>query len=156
MDLYNVFWFLAVISSGLAAGVMMGHLFLLGRFLSWFFESGNAELFRKSYPVFLKTKKPGLLFDNVFTLSLLICTSYFLFLLIKGGLSMLSISAISLQWVFVLVFFGTGFAPLEKRLFGGDMADDIVQKFTSRNIPTLTVLVLLLIASFILFVCMKI
>ena len=48
MDTGSLLWLLSVITAGLAAGQMLGELLLIGRFQSWFFETGNAEMFRKS------------------------------------------------------------------------------------------------------------
>jgi hypothetical protein len=156
MDLNNIFWFLAVISSGLAAGEMLGEVFLLGRFHKWFFETGNIEMFRKSYPVFRESKKPNVLYDSVFQLAVLIGTSYFLFLLFRGHLSALPLIGVFLQWLFILIFFGTGFASIEHELFSGNTAQELVDKFLAMSKPSLGVYALLWCASFGIFVLMRV
>jgi len=157
MDLYDLLWLIAVVITGLAAGVMAGHLLLLGKFLSWFFESGNVDLFSTSYPVFLEAKKPDLLFDNVFSLCVVYGLLYFFILLFTGRLTILPLAAISLQLIFLLVFYLTGFAKLEHQLFKeNNTSEEIIRKFRDMNIPVLTVLVIALSGSFILFICMKI
>lgn len=157
MDANDVFWFIAVLTSGVATGAMMADFLLVGRFLNWFFSSNNIEMFRKSYPVFLKTKKAGVIFDNIFTLAIVVGIVYLLFLAFCGQIAPLPVGAIALQWIFVLVFYGSGFAKLEGRLFGGDpVSPEDARKFLKMNMPVLAAMAMLFLGSFVLFLCMRV
>ena len=41
MDYAQLVWLVTVVLTGTAAGAMVGHTVLLGRFLNWMFESGK-------------------------------------------------------------------------------------------------------------------
>ena len=152
MDMLNVFRIAALLSSGLAAGAMLGHLLLLGSFINFFFTSGKAELFAGSYPVFLKSHKWAAVFNYLFILSILCATAYFVVLLIQGKLGGLPLSAVVLQWAFIPVFYCSGLAALEHKLFKeGITAPEVTENFLKRNVPVLTTLVILLLTSFVLF-----
>lgn len=157
MEANEVLRFIAVLSSGIAAGAMTADFLLVGRFLNWFFTTGNIEMFRKSYPVFLKTKKAGLVFDGIFPIAIVAGLAYLLFLLLNGLASVTAIGAVALQWVFIMVFYGTGFAGLEKRLFGGGaISPEDARRFLKMNMPVLAVMAALLLGSFTLFLCMRV
>lgn len=157
MDANDVFWFIAVLTSGVATGAMMADFLLVGRFLNWFFSSNNIEMFRKSYPVFLKTKKAGPVFDGIFPIAIVAGIAYLLFLVFNGHTSFTAMGAVAMQWVFLLVFYGTGFAGLEKRLFGGGVINpEDARRFLKMNMPVLAVMAALLMGSFAHFLCMSV
>ncbi len=102
---------------------------LIGRFQSWFFETGNAQMFRKSYVLFRRTKRPNRLFHAVYVTAILVGTVYIAALLLTGKLGILPVIAVVLQWLFLLVFYGTGFAKLEKELFAGSDSKELGDRF---------------------------
>lgn len=149
-------WFLAVLSTGVASGAMAGHALLLGRLFDWVFESGRTEMFRQHYPVFMQARKPGLLFDNLFTVALLVTTGYNVLLFFLDRIGALPLVAAGLQWLFVAVFFGTGFASLERELFmKGNTSPERVKRFLSLNRPLVGLSAFLLLGSFACLVLMR-
>jgi UDP:flavonoid glycosyltransferase YjiC (YdhE family) len=147
MDLLSVARLLAVLTTGIAAGAMAGHALLLGRFFDWMFESNRTEMFRQSYPVFIREKKPELLFDHLFTLALLVTNAYAVLLWRADRIDALALAAAGLQWFFVLIFFGSGFASLERELLvKGNVAPERVRRFLSLN-ARITVLSAILLAA---------
>ena len=156
MGFVEFVWLVAVLSTGVAAGAMAGHASLLGRFFNWVFESGRAEMFRENYPVFMEAKKPQLLFDNLFTIALLITTAFNVLLYFTHRISSLALIAAALQWLFVAVFLGSGFAALERELFTkGNTSPETVKRFLSLNTPLVGLSTLLLMASFACLVLVK-
>jgi len=148
MDLLSVTRFLAVLATGIAAGAMAGHALLLGRFFNWVFESNRTEMFRQSYPVFIREKRPELLFDNLFSLALLVTSAYAVLLWRVDRIDALALAAVGLQWFFVMVFFGSGFASLERELLvRGNITPDRVQRFLSLNTRMTVLSAILLLAS---------
>jgi hypothetical protein len=156
MDTGSILWVLAVITAGLSAGAMLGEFLLLGPFQSWFFETGNAELFRKSYVLFRNTKSASRIFNAVYIVAILAGLAYLAFLLFAGKPGVLPVMAVISQLLFLLVFYGSGFARLEHRIFHGDTSKDLADKFKSMNVPSLGVYALLWCASFCLFVFMRV
>ena len=156
MDVAHFAWLVTVVLTGTAAGAMVGHTILLGRFLNWMFESGKTEVFKDTYPAFIQEKSPQLLFDNLFTLTILVTTAFNAYLYLSGRLATLSLLAVAFQWVFVGVFFGTGFAKVEAELFKqGNTSPDLVGTFVKRNIPLCALSALLLLASFVCLTLMR-
>ena len=140
----------------MATGAMVGHTVLLGRFLNWMFESGRVEVFRDTYPAFVQEKSPQILFDNLFTLTILVTMAFNAFLYLTGQLSVLSLIAVAFQWVFVAVFFGTGFAKVETELFkNGNTSPELVTTFVKRNIPLCALSSALLLASFVCLILIR-
>jgi hypothetical protein len=157
MEFIEFVWFLAVLSTGVAAGAMTGHALLLGRFFNWVFASSRSEMFRLSYPPFIQAKKPQLFFDHLFTIALLVITAYNVLLLLTARISTLSLAAAGLQWLFVLIFFGTGFATLERELLAqGNISPEGVRRFLSFNTWITALSAILLLASFSCLVLMKV
>jgi hypothetical protein len=154
MDTGSLLWFLAVITAGLSAGQMLGEFLLLGPFQSWFFETANSEMFRKTYLLFRSTKRPDRIFNMVYVVAILAGLAYLVFLLFTGKLSLLPVLAVVAQLLFLLVFYGTGFAKLEHKVFGGDTSKDLAAKFLARNVPNLGIFSLLWCASFLILVFM--
>jgi hypothetical protein len=155
MDVARFAWLGTVVLTGTAAGAMAGHTILLGRFLNWMFESGRTEVFKDTYPTFIREKSPQLLFDNLFTLTILVTTAFNAYLYLSGRLSILSLLAVGFQWAFVGVFFGTGFAKVEAELFkSGNTSPGLVNTFVKRNIPLCALSAVLLLASFVSLVLM--
>jgi hypothetical protein len=150
------FWLVTTVLSGMATGAMVGHTALLGRFLSWMFESGRTEVFKDTYPRFIREKSPQVLFDNLFTLTILVTTAFNAFLYLTGQLNALSLFAVAFQWAFVGVFFGTGFAKVEAELFkNGNTSPELVATFVKRNIPLCALSSALLLASFVCLALMR-
>lgn len=157
MDTGLVLWVLAVITAGLAAGQMLGEFLLLGPFQSWFFETGNPDMFRKSFVQFLKTRKAVRIFDAaVYAVAILAGIAYAVFLLCSGKLGVLPVAAVVLQWLFLIVFYGSGFAKLEDKIFDGDTSKELANKFRSMNVPSISVYTLLWCASFFLLLLMRV
>jgi hypothetical protein len=46
--LYWGFWFSTTVLTGIMAGFMISHSIMFGRFLSWFVESDNLDLLRRT------------------------------------------------------------------------------------------------------------
>ena len=156
MDIAQFAWLVTVVLTGTAAGAMVGHTVLLGRFLNWMFESGRTEVFKDTYPAFIQEKSPQLLFDNLFTLTILVTTAFSAYLYLSGQVTALSLLAVGFQWVFVGVFFGTGFAKVEAELFKqGNTSPELVSTFVKRNIPLCALSAVLLLASFVCLVLMR-
>ncbi len=127
----------------------MGHVLLLGRFFQWVFESNRAEIFRLSYPPFVQAKRPQVFFDHLFTLALLAVTAYNVILWLSARMCTLALVAAGAQWLFVLIFFGTGFASLEGELLAhGNVSPQPVRRFLSLNPWITAVSAILLLASF--------
>ena len=53
--LYWFFWASTTILTGILAGFMISHSIMLGRFFTWYVESGNMELLRQTFSVFLES-----------------------------------------------------------------------------------------------------
>jgi hypothetical protein len=150
MDITQLAWLVTLVLTGTAAGAMTGHTLLLGRFLNWMFESGRTEVFKDTYPVFIRERSPQLLFDNLFTLTILVTTAFNAYLYLSGRLSTLSLLAVGFQWAFVGVFFGTGFAKVEAELFkNGNTSSELVGTFVKRNLPLCALSAALLLASLV-------
>ncbi|MFA5079668.1 MAG: hypothetical protein WC541_09320 [Dehalococcoidia bacterium] len=156
MDIFTLLWLIAVILAGLAAGQMLGELLLIGRFQSWFFETGNADMFSKSYVLFRKTKRPNRLFHAVYVAAILVDTIYAAALLLAGRPGLLPVIAAALQWLFLVVFYASGFAGIEKKLFAGSDSKQLGDRFLRMNIPSLCIYSLLLCAAFCILVIMRI
>jgi len=156
MDTGSLLWLLSVITTGLAAGAMLGEFLLLGPFQSWFFETGNSEMFRKSYVQFRKTRRSARIFNAVYIIALLAGIAYLVFLLVSGKIAVLPVVAIVLQWLFLLVFYGSGFASLEHKIFVGNISKELTDKFRSMNVPSLGIYALLWCASFCILVFMRV
>jgi len=156
MDVAQFAWLVTVVLTGTAAGTMVGHTVLLGRFLNWMFESGRTEVFKDTYPAFIQDKSPQLLFDNLFTLTILATTAFNAYLYLSGQVTALSLLAVAFQWAFVGVFFGTGFAKVEAELFKqGNTSPDLVGTFVKRNIPLCALSSVFLLASFVCLALMR-
>ncbi|MBI4767578.1 MAG: hypothetical protein HY787_23780 [Deltaproteobacteria bacterium] len=156
MDTESLLWFLAVLTTGLAAGEMLGEFLLLGRFQSWFFETGNSEMFDQTYLLFRRTKRPDRIFNAVYLIAILVGLAYLVFLLFRGRLELLPVLAVVMQWLFLLVFYGSGFARIEHALFEGGSSKDLADKFRSMNVPSLGIYALLWAASLCFFVFMRV
>jgi hypothetical protein len=156
MDIAQIGWLITVILTGTAAGAMLGHTILLGRFLNWMFESGRTEVFKDTYPAFIREKSPQLLFDNLFTLTLLVTTAFNAYLYLSGQATPLSLLAVAFQWLFLGVFVGSGFAKVEAELFkNANTAPELVEAFVKRNIPLCALSSALLLASFLCLALMR-
>jgi len=156
MDITQFVWLTTVVLTGTAAGAMAGHTLLLGRFLGWLLERKGAAVFRDTYPAFIRERSPQVLFDNLFTLTILVTTAFNAYLYLSGRTATLSLLAAALQWAFVGVFFGTGFAKLEGELFKqGNTSPELVGKFVSRNVPLCALSSILLLASFVCLLLMR-
>ncbi len=156
MDMSQIAWLVTVVLTGPAAGAMVGHTVLLGRFLNWMFESGRTEVFKDTYPLFIQEKSPQLLFDNLFTLTIVVTTAFNAYLYLSGQVTALSLLAVAFQWAFVGVFFGTGFAKVEAELFkNGNTSPVLVNTFVKRNIPLCALSAVLLLASFVCLALMR-
>jgi hypothetical protein len=113
-------------------------------------------VFKDTYPRFIREKSPQVLFDNLFTLTILVTTAFNAFLYLTGQHSALSLFAVAFQWAFVGVFFGTGFAKVETELFkNGNTSPELVSTFVKRNIPLCALSSVLLLASFVCLILMK-
>ena len=156
MDIAQIAWLVTLVLTGTAAGAMLGHTVLLGRFLNWMFESGGTDLFKNTYPVFIRDKSPQLLFDNLFTLTILGTTAFNAYLYLSGRVTALSLLAVAFQWAFLGVFIGSGFAKVEAELFKyANTSPELVSTFVKRNIPLCALSTLLLLASFVCLALMK-
>ena len=150
MDATQLVWLVTVVLTGTATGAMAGHTVLLGRFLNWMLESGRTEVFRDTYPAFIRQRSPQLLFDNLFTLTIVVTTAFNAYLYFSGRLVPLSLLAVGLQWAFVGVFFGTGFARVEAELFRkANTSPELVGRFVRQNVPLCALSSALLLASFV-------
>ncbi len=156
MDTGSLLWLLSVITAGLAAGQMLGEFLLLGPFQSWFIETGNSEMFRKSYVQFRKTSKAARIFNAVYIVAMLAGIAYLAFLLFTGKLGVMPVLAVVSQWLFLLVFYGSGFAGLEHKVFAGNESRALADKFRSMNVPSLGIYALLWCASFCILVLMRV
>jgi hypothetical protein len=156
VDTGTLLWFLAAITAGLAAGAMLGEFLLLGPFQSWFFETGNSEIFRKSYVQFRKTRRSARIFNAVYIIALLAGIAYLGFHLFTGKLSVMPVLAVVPQWLFLLVFYGSGFSSLEHKIFDGNTSKELADKFRSMNVPSLGIYALLWCASFSILVFMRV
>ena len=156
MDTCSLLWLLSVITAGLAAGQMLGEFLLLGPFQSWFFETGNSEMFRKSYVQFRKTNRSARIFNAVYIIAMLAGIAYLASLLFTGKLSVMPVLAVVPQWLFLLLFYGSGFASLEHKIFAGNTLKDLTDKFRSMNVPSLRIYALLWCASFCVLVFMRV
>lgn len=156
MDTGSLLWLISAITAGLAAGQMLGEFLLLGPFQSWFFETGNSEMFRKSYVQFRKTRRSARIFNAVYIIAMLAGLAYLAFLLFTGKLGVMPVLAIAPQWLFLLVFYGSGFARLEHKIFAGNASKELSDKFRSMNVPSLGIYALLWCASFCALVFMRV
>ena len=142
MDIARFAWLVTVVLTGTAAGAMVGHTVLLGRFLNWMFESGRTEVFKDTYPLFI--------------LTIVVTTAFNAYLYLSGQVTALSLLAVAFQWAFVGVFFGTGFAKVEAELFkNGNTSPVLVNTFVKRNIPLCALSAVLLLASFVCLALMR-
>ena len=155
MDIGVLLWFLAVFTAGLAAGQMLGEFLLLGPFQSWFFETGNSEMFKKSYVQFRKTRAAARVFNAVYILAILIALAYVAVLLFTGKFSLLPLIALILQLLFLAVFYGSGFSKLEHQVFGGNLPKELADKFRRMNVPSLGIYSLLWAASFFILLIVR-
>ncbi len=137
--LYWACWLLAVLFTGLVAGLMLGHALILAPFLSWMLAIGPPGTLDHTYPVFRATAGAAGL------------TVYYLLagVQVAMALGFLAVAvamrrhraaaavagAASLCWV--IVHYASGFGAVEAQLFrnpaGG--ADGVARRFLAWNTP---------------------
>jgi hypothetical protein len=137
--LYWACWLLAVLFTGLVAGLMLGHALILAPFLSWMLAIGPPGTLDHAYPVFRATAGAvGL-------------TAYYLLAGVQVAMALSFLmaavamrrhraaaavaGAASVCWV--LVHYASGFAAVEAQLWrssaGG--ADGVARRFLAWNTP---------------------
>ncbi|MDD5648582.1 MAG: hypothetical protein PHY03_06575, partial [Dehalococcoidia bacterium] len=92
----------------------------------------------------------------VYIVAMLAGIAYLAFLLFIGETGVMPVLAVVLQWLFLLVFYGSGFAGLEHKVFAGNISKELADKFRSMNVPSLGIYALLWCASFCVLVFMRV
>ncbi len=95
-------------------------------------------------------------FDVLIAFAMLAGIAYLAFLLFTGKLGVMPVLAVVSQWLFLLVFYASGFARLEHKIFAGNMSKELTDKFRSMNVPSLGIYALLWCASFFILVFMRV
>jgi hypothetical protein len=137
--LYWVCWLLAVLFTGLVAGLMLGHALILAPFLSWMLANGPPGTFDHTYPVFRATA--GAVGLTVYFLLAGVQVAMALAFLVaavamrRHRAAAAVAGAASVCWV--IVHYASGFGAVEAQLFrypaGG--ADDVARPFLAWNTP---------------------
>lgn len=153
--LYWIFWYCITMLTGILAGFMISHSIMLGRFFTWFIESGNIDLLRNTYSVFRAATNPQALYNFFLLLSFVLGFIWVILAFLKKKDRILStIAGLSTFWV-TLYFFGLGFGKIEESVMLGIADETTQQLFVSLNVPihvynaiiyTLCFLLLLVIA----------
>jgi hypothetical protein len=132
-----IFWFSTTFLTGILTGYMLSHSIMLGRFFSWFVESGNLDLLRQTFTVFRQTSQPdpNTLYWIPIYLALvsgLIWTV--LAFVLKQDRIIALIAGLSTVWVGML-FMISGIDEAEEAVLSGMADAQMVQLFSSINVP---------------------
>jgi hypothetical protein len=137
--LYWASWLLAVLFTGLVAGLMLGHALILAPFLSWMLATGPPGTLEHTYPVFRATA--GAVGLTVYYLVAGVQVAMALGFLAaavamrRHRAAAAVAGAASVCWV--IVHYASGFGAVEAQLWrtppGG--ADDVARRFLAWNTP---------------------
>lgn len=137
--LYWACWLLAVLFTGLVAGLMLGHALILAPFLSWMLATGPPGALDHTYPVFRATA--GAVGLTVYYLLAGIQVAMAVGFLVAALAMRRHRAAAALAGVaslcWVVVHYASGFGAVEAQLFrhsaGG--ADGVASRFLVWNTP---------------------
>lgn len=150
--LFWVFWFSTTVWTGILSGYMLSHSIMLGRFFSWYVESGNMDLLRQTFTAFIKASNPD---PNIYYniplylafVSGLIWT-VLAFLLRRDRIIAL-IAGLSTFWV-GNIFFLSDLDEAENAVLTGIADDHMAQFFLAINLPIHTFFAVIYGVSFLL------
>lgn len=148
--LYWFFWYFTTIITGILAGFMISHAIMLGRFFTWFVESGNMDLLRSSYSVFRQAKSPQVLYNLFLYIGLIsgiIWTG--LAYIRKKDRVLATIAGLSTLWV-ATIFRFLNFDYMEEAVVSGVADEKIAQSYASLNVPLHTLFAIIYSVSIIL------
>ena len=136
--LYWACWLLAVLFTGLVAGLMLGHALILAPFLSWMLANGPPGILDHTYPVFRATA--GAVGLTVYYLlagvQVAMALAFFVAAVAmrRHRAAAAVAGAASVCWV--IVHYASGFGAVEAQLWrnpGG--ADGVARRFLAWNTP---------------------
>jgi hypothetical protein len=135
--LYWAFWFSTTLFTGILAGYMISHSIMLGRFFSWFAESGKLDLLRQTFTVFRQTSQPdpNTLYWIPIYLALVSGAIWtVLAFVMKRERIIALIAGLSTLWVGML-FMISDIDEAEQAVLSGTADAHMTQLFASINVP---------------------
>ena len=148
--LYWIFWGSTTLLTGILAGFLTSHSIMLGRFFSWFVETGNFQLLQATYTVFREAHAPQTLYNAFLWLGLASGAMWTaLAVWLKKERAIAVTAGLSTLWV-AIIFNATGFGKMEEAVMSGTASEAVMQSFLSLNIPLHTAFAAIYTLSFLL------
>jgi len=148
--LYWVFWCSTTMLTGILAGFLISQSIMLGRFFTWFIESGNMDLLRNTYTVFREANSPQILYNSFLYLGFISGTLWTILSFINKKDRIISATAgLSTFWV-AIIFRISNFDYLEEMVMSGMADERMAQQFVSLNVPIHTSFAIIYTISFFL------
>jgi hypothetical protein len=119
--LYWPCWVVATATTAIAAGFMLSHALLFGRFVDWLLTSGRARLLAETYPVFARSAgKSGLeAFYAVAGIQIVVGLAFFLVSVFarQDVVAGVIVGIAAIAWP--AIHYGSGFGALEAQVLRG-------------------------------------
>jgi hypothetical protein len=150
--LFWVFWCSTTVFTGILAGFLTSHSIMLGRFFSWYVESGNMDLMRQTFSVFREVSQPdpNALYNIPLYLSFVsgVIWTALAFLLKRDRIIAL-IAGLSTFWT-GSIFFVIDLDEAEDAVVTGLASEQMAQYFLSINVPVHTLFAAIYVVSLFL------
>lgn len=146
------FWCATTILTGILAGYMVSHSLMLGRFFSWYVETGHMDLLRQTFAVFKTTNHPDPNTYYMIPLYLAFASGIIwtaLAFILKRDRIIALIAGLSTFWVGNL-FFISHIDEAEEAVLSGAADDRMAQFFLSINVPIHALFALIYVVSLFL------
>ena len=114
---------------------MISHAIMLGRFFTWFVETGNMDLLQSTYSVFRRANNPHILYNSFLYLGLIsgIIWTVLAFLKKKNRF-IAAVAGLSTLWV-ATIFRFLNFDYMEEAVVSGIADGKTAQSFAALNVP---------------------
>jgi hypothetical protein len=150
--LFWAFWCSTTILTGILAGFMISHSIMLGRFFTWYIESGNVELLRQTFTVFRETSSPPpqVVYNVPLYLAFVSGVVWtVLAFVLKRDRIIAMIAGLSTFWV-GNIFFISDLDEAEEAVLSGSADASMTQFFASINLPIHTCFAAIYVVSLLL------
>jgi hypothetical protein len=146
---YRLLWGAATVTVGILAGFMTSHSVMLGRFFTWYVESGNMDLLRATYSAFRLESSPQLLYNLFLYLGLVAGLAWaVLAFIVKRHRVAALLAGLSTLWVGV-AFRASGFNELEEAVMTATADPATALRFVQLNVPLHASFALVYVASLV-------
>lgn len=136
---YWALWWLSSATTAIAAGMLVGHVLLLGPYLSWMLSAGKERQLAETYPVFtLSAGGPGLsLYYGVFGLQTLAGLAFLAISIARRRHVLLAAVASLAGPLWEGIHYGSRFSGLERSVLRNvsELPRDIASGFVAWNVP---------------------